>query len=182
MIVKMILSQICENTGRIGKAVDSFHVNGVGGNLHDNIITVGRKHKRKKRMKLIRVGGRVFGGQRLVAYHVLNGSDKADLVPEMLQNGFKNGTGGGFAVCSGHTDDFKLFCGISEKGGAHKRIGLSCIVHNKLVFKTHIVFADNNRGSVLCGGLCKFVSVGSHAVYTDKGVPLINLSGILFYI
>ena len=85
MIIKVILCQISKDAGGISKTVDPFHVNCMGGDLHYHIIAVGRKHKRKKRVQLIRIGGGVFGGENFVPYHVLNRSDKSHLVTEMLK-------------------------------------------------------------------------------------------------
>ena len=69
---------------------------------------------------------------------------------------------------------------MSEICGAHKCVGLAAVLNDKLIFKSHIMLADNDCGTVLGGGLCKLVSVGRYTVYTHKGIALIDLSRILF--
>ena len=86
MVIKMILRKIGKHRRLKVKSVYTALVKRVRRYLHYNICAAFCLHKRKKRIKLISVRRGIVRCDYLIAYHILDSSDKTDLISGFFYN------------------------------------------------------------------------------------------------
>ena len=87
------------------------------------MVQIQRRREREHTLQVIRIRGGVSRRQHPGADHILDGTDKPDLVAAGLQHRLEHAGGGGFPVGAGDPHHMQLFRRPAEPVGAHKRPG-----------------------------------------------------------
>ena len=130
----VVRRQIGENPEVEQKSLRAVHLQGLGGDLHDNCLHSGVRHVPERLLKDSGLRCRVVRRDPLVAIQDLNGADKADLEPCCLQDRLDHIRRRSLALGACDTDDLHFRSRISVISG--RNIG-HCIAR--------ILNADNDR-------------------------------------
>ena len=178
VVVEMILGQVGKNRRVEGTALHPILIQRVGGYLHDAVGAALRRHEREHALQVIRIRGGVSRRQHPGADHILDGTDKPDLVAAGLQHRLEHAGGGGFPVGAGDPHHMQLFRRPAEPVGAHKRPGPAGRGSQKLAGKPHVPLRDNDRRPGLRGLFSVGVAVLRGPLDAHEGPARLHPAGI----
>ena len=134
VIVQMILSQIGEDPGFKSESCNPPLIQGVGGYLHHAKLAFLLHHGGQCPVKFFGIGGRIVGLKDPPSRPAAQCPDDAADVSRPLQHGLDHVGDGGFAVGAGDADETQFFRWESIECSAQRRISLTGIRHDQLIF------------------------------------------------
>ena len=181
MEIEMVLCQICKDSRAKTDLVGAVEHQRVGGDLHNDVRAARIAHIGKELLQLEGFRRGALSVQDLIADHVLDRADEADLCAErFFKHVLQQIRAGRFAVRAGDSDDAHSVRRMAEPVCAERgkrRAGIGNQYIRNVCFR--LFFADDADRAVFHGLGNIFVAVGLEAGDRDKQCSGRYLPGVI---
>ena len=181
MEIEMVLCQICKDSRAKTDLVGAVEHQRVGRDLHNDVRAACIAHIGKELLQLKGLRRGALGVQDLIADHILDRADEADLCAErFFKHVLQQIRAGRFAVRAGDSDDAHSVRRMAEPVCAERgkrRAGIGNQYIRNVCFR--LFFADDADRAVFHGLGNIFVAVGLEAGDRDKQIAGRDLPGIV---
>ena len=181
MEIEMVLCQICKDSRAKTDLVGAVEHQRVGRDLHNDVRAARIAHIGKELLQLEGLRRGALGVQDLIADHILDSADEADLCAErFFKHVLQQIRAGRFAVRTGDSDDAHSVRRMAEPVCAERgkrRAGIGNQYIRNVCFR--LFFADDADRAVFHGLRNIFVAVGLEAGDRDKQCSGRYLPGVI---